>query len=48
MSRKLSGPHIKASLPEIEHRLKSYSIAAAAAGVGLFSATLYFCQFPQA
>jgi hypothetical protein len=38
MSRKLSGPRIKANLSEvIEYRLKSYSIAAAAAGVSLLA-----------
>jgi hypothetical protein len=40
MSRKLSGPRIKAKLSEvIEHHLKSYSIAAAAAGVSMFALT---------
>jgi hypothetical protein len=38
MSRKLSGPRIRANLSEVlEHRLKSYSIAAAAAGVSLLA-----------
>jgi hypothetical protein len=38
VSRKLSGPRIKANLSEIiEHRLKSYSIAATAAGVSMFA-----------
>jgi hypothetical protein len=38
MSRKLSGLRVKANLSEvIEHRLKSYSIAAAAAGVSLLA-----------
>jgi hypothetical protein len=38
MSRKRSGPRIKANLSEgSEHHLKSYSIAAAAAGVGLLA-----------
>jgi hypothetical protein len=38
MSRKLSGPRSKANLSEvIEYRLKSYSIAAAAAGVSMLA-----------
>ncbi|MGD0570185.1 MAG: hypothetical protein ABSA78_17415 [Candidatus Sulfotelmatobacter sp.] len=38
MSRKLSGLRIKANLSEvIEHRLKSYSVAAVAAGVSMFA-----------